>query len=109
MLSYFVRYRATLPDPRAFNEYYETQHASILRGFGNIRSLILHQPAEWMDPFPVVRGGTLLLAQMTFDSAKDLNEALQSNARAKAREDFHRFPKFSGEVTHEAMSRKVIF
>ena len=109
MISYFVRYRGTSPEPRAFVEYYETQHASFLRRFGNIRSLVLHQPAEWADPFPVVRGGTLLLAQMTFDRAKDLNETLQSDARSKAREDFGRFPEFTGEVTHEAMTGKVIF
>jgi|SRR5271166_1391272 len=109
MVSYFVRYRGTSPDPRAFSEYYATQHASILRGFGNIRSLVLHQPAEWADPFPVVRGETLLLAQMAFDSTKDLDEALQLDARRQAREDFLRFPKFVGEVTHEAMSGKVIF
>ena len=26
-----------------------------------------------------------------------------------ARDDFHRFPPFSGEVTHEAMIGKVVF
>ena len=109
MISYFVRYRGTMPDPLAFVRYYETRHASILRGFGNIRSLVLHQPAEWVDPFQVVPGRTLLLAQMTFDSASELNNALQLNARRLAREDFALFPKFEGEVTHEAMSGKVIF
>ena len=109
MISYFVRYRGNSPEPRAFVDYYATQHASYLRQFGNIRSLVLHQPADWVDPFPIVRGGTLLLAQMTFDTAKDLDDALQSKARRLARDDFSRLPEFSGEVTHEAMSGKVIF
>jgi hypothetical protein len=30
-------------------------------------------------------------------------------ARREAREDFHRFPPFEGEVTHEAMTTKVVF
>jgi hypothetical protein len=32
-----------------------------------------------------------------------------SAARGPARGDFHRFPPFSGEVTHKAMIGKVVF
>ena len=53
--------------------------------------------------------GSVLLAQMVFDSPGDLDAALRSPARAQARDDFHRFPPFEGEVTHEAMVGKVIF
>jgi uncharacterized protein (TIGR02118 family) len=109
MMSYFVRYRGASPNPKAFHTYYETQHAEILMKFPNIRSLILHRPAAWTDPFPVRPGGTMLLAQMQFDSADDLDNALRSQARRLARDDFQRFPPFDGEVTHEAMTGKVIF
>ena len=61
------------------------------------------------DPFAVRRGETFLLAQMQFDSAGDLDAALRSEARRRARDDFHRFPPFDGDVTHEAMSSKVAF
>src|SRR5215472_1782525 len=71
MVSYFVRYRGQAADPHAFARYYENEHAGILRGFSNIRSLILHQPTSWNDPFPVHPDGTELLAQMTFNSAAD--------------------------------------
>ena len=73
------------------------------------RSLILHRPVAWADPFPVRPGGTLLLAQMTFDTEADLHAALHSPARREARDDFHRFPPFEGEITHEAMQGKLIF
>ena len=109
MVSYFVRYRGTSPDPEAFRGYYETRHAAILREFTNIRSLILHHPTVWSDPFPVRRGDSVLLAQMQFDSAADLDAALQSRARRLARADFERFPPFDGEVTHEAMVARTIF
>jgi len=109
MMSYFVRYRGASPNPKAFQTYYETQHAEILMKFPNIRSLIVHRPAAWTDPFPVRPGGTMLLAQMQFDSADDLDNALRSQARRLARDDFQRFPPFDGEVTHEAMTGKVIF
>jgi uncharacterized protein (TIGR02118 family) len=109
MVSYFVRYRGASSEPDAFHAYYETQHAALLRQFPHIRSLILHRPVAWTDPFPVRRGETFLLAQMQFDSADDLDAALRSPARRLAREDFQRFPAFNGEVTHEAMIGKAVF
>ena len=109
MVSYFVRYRGSSADPAGFRAYYETRHAALLRGFTGIRSLVLHQPVAWTDPCPVNPAGTFLLAQMTFDTPADLDAALRSPARQEARADFHRFPPFDGEVTHEAMAAKVIF
>ncbi len=109
MVSYFVRYRGQAVDPLAFARYYENEHAQILRRFPGIRALMLHQPVSWTDPFPVRPDGSELLAQMTFDSIADLDAALNSDARCEARADFARFPAFTGEVTHQAMSGKVIF
>jgi uncharacterized protein (TIGR02118 family) len=109
MLSYFVRYRGSSSNPEGFAGHYETTHAEILRRFPGIRSLIVHRPADWTDPFPVTRGETFFLAQMAFDSLGDLDLALRSSARREARDDFHRFPPFDGEITHEAMHGKVIF
>ncbi len=109
MISYFVRYRGTSPDPVRFNDYYETKHAPILRQFSDIQSLILHRPVKWVDPYPVRPGGTMLLAQMVFDSSAALDAALQSDARQRARDDFQNFPSFEGDVAHEAMVAKVVF
>ena len=109
MVSYFVRYRGSSSDMEAFQAHYETRHATILRQFPHIRSLILHRPAPWTDPFPVRRGESMLLAQMKFESSADLDAALHSEARRRARDDFHHFPPFDGDVSHEAMAAKVIF
>jgi uncharacterized protein (TIGR02118 family) len=109
MVSYFVRYRGAAKDPGAFHAYYKDHHAPVLGEFPRIRSLVLHSPAVARDPFPVHPGDTFLLAQMQFDSAADLDAALRSPARQKAREDFLHFPPFTGEITHEAMFAKVIF
>ena len=109
MVSYFVRYRGAASDPAAFLRYYEAHHAAILREFPGIRSLTLHRPISCNDPFPVRAGGSALLAQMQFDSGADLNAALKSSARRLARDDFHHFPAFDGEVTHEAMIGTVVF
>jgi uncharacterized protein (TIGR02118 family) len=109
MVSYFVRYRGVAADPAGFFDYYSGRHAAILKRFPGIRSLILHAPQPWTDPFPVNPGGSVLLAQMTFDHAQALDTALRSEARREAREDFSHFPAFEGEVTHQAMKSKVIF
>lgn len=109
MVSYFVRYRGSSSDPAGFAAYYREQHAAILRDFPGIGQLILHTPVAFHDPFPVRPAGTMLLAQMTFDSASALDAALRSEARKLAREDFAHFPAFDGEVTHEALKAEVIF
>jgi uncharacterized protein (TIGR02118 family) len=109
MVSYFVRYCGSAVRPEEFRRYYETRHAAILRQFPNIRSLIVHEPSTWSDPFPVRRADSFLLAQMVFEHASDLDAALRSPARRQARDDFARFPPFDGEVTHEAMIGKVMF
>ena len=108
MVSYFVRYRGSAADPSAFTSYYAEKHAAILKRFPGLRSLILHMPAAWNDPFPVNPGGSLLLTQMVFDNPQALDAALRSEARTEARADFSRFPQFQGEVTHEAMTARPI-
>lgn len=107
-VSYFVRYSGRAADPEGFLKYYETAHSSVLWRMPGLRSLRLHVAEPWKDPFPVTAGGDLLLAQMEFDDIDALNAALASPARAEAREDFVRFPKFDGEVRHQAMLTRRI-
>ncbi|MCZ7564022.1 MAG: hypothetical protein M5U08_09665 [Burkholderiales bacterium] len=52
----------------------------------------------------MTHGDAALLVQMTFDSAAELDAALASAARAEARVDFSRFPRFDGRVTHQAFT-----
>jgi uncharacterized protein (TIGR02118 family) len=109
MVSYFVRYRGSAADPAGFAAYYQDNHSGILKRFPGIQSLVLHMPVRVIDPFPVRPAGSMLLAQMVFDSPAALDAALQSDARKEARDDFHHFPTFEGEVSHEALIGKVIF
>lgn len=107
-VSYFVRYRGEAENPKAFTDFYRRSHAPLLWKFPGLRDLVLHHRTEFSDPFPVNPGGDLVLAQMVFDTAEDLNRALASEARAAARDDFARFPDFTGEVTHQAMRAEAI-
>jgi hypothetical protein len=109
MISYFVRYRSSAADPAVFVEYYATRHAAIPKQFAGIRTLSLYEPTVWNDPFPVRPDGTALLAQMTFDISADLERTLHFEARRRAREDFGRFPPFSGDASsHERQDRLLM-
>lgn len=107
--SYIVRYQGTAADKAGFLTHYREKHAPILQQFPGIGSLVLHQGADFSDPFPVNPGGNLLIAEMTFDDLPALNAALASSARAEARDDFGNFPSFDGEVTHQAFVSERIF
>jgi len=108
-VSYFVSYVGTSADGSAFHQRYLDRHAPILRDMPGIASLVLHRPVAWHDPFPVNPAGIHLLAQMVFPSPAALEAALQSEARRRAREDFARFPPFTGTVLHQAMQSQTVF
>lgn len=102
-VTYFIRYRG-LPQPQDdFVTYYRNRHAKILGQMPAIRRLVLHMPTTWRDPFPVQPDGTDFLAEMTFSSAKEFATAVQSQARALARDDLANLPHGSAAVTHQAM------
>jgi hypothetical protein len=68
-----------------------------------IRRHILHVPTSWRDPFPVQPDGTDFLAEMTFADAAAFKIAVESRARAVARDDLANLPRGSAAVTHQAM------
>jgi uncharacterized protein (TIGR02118 family) len=108
-VSYFVRYEGQAESPEAFLSHYRDHHVPILARFPGIRRIILHTPTAWHDPFPVKPDRFALIAQMIFDTADDLDKALQSEARATAREDFASFPPFHGLVCHQAAVSQEVF
>lgn len=106
--SYFVLYSGQPDDQVAFIERYRTVHAPILSRWPGIRGVALHTPVAWTDPHPVRASGLTLAAQMTFDDLEALQRALASPERAAARDDFHRFPPFPGDVFHQAMRTECL-
>lgn len=102
-VTYFVRYRG-LPQPQDdFNTYYRTKHSELLKQMTGIRRLVLHVPTTWRDPFPVTPDGTDFLAEMTFADAAAFKIAVESRARAIARDDLANLPRGGAAVTHQAM------
>lgn len=108
-VSYFVRYEGQAEDAEAFLARYREKHAAILVRLPGIRRIVLHTPVAWHDPFPVNPDRFALLAQMEFETQEDLDRALQSQARASARDDFANFPPFHGVVYHQAVFSQEVF
>ena len=108
-VSYFVRYEGEAENQEAFLARYRDRHAPILARFPGIRRIVLHTPIDWQDPFLVKPDRFALVAQMIFDTKEDLDKALQSEARAAAREDYSEFPPFRGVVYHQAAISEEVF
>jgi uncharacterized protein (TIGR02118 family) len=108
-VSYFVRYEGRAPNLEAFLSYYRQHHVPILGSMPGLERIVLHAPVESRDPFPVTPDCFLFIVQMIFGSREDLDRALESGARALAREDARNFPPFEGTVYHQAALSEEIF
>jgi uncharacterized protein (TIGR02118 family) len=108
-ICYFVQYRRPADDEAAFVDFYRRSHVPLLAEFPGIRELAVFTPVDWRDR-PFVTRADLLLANLTaFDSEADFRAALASDARRRVREDFARFPRFTGRCFHTAMRRTFAF
>jgi uncharacterized protein (TIGR02118 family) len=74
-------------DPEAFDAHYRDVHTGIVERYPNLRNVRLTKPvgvAGRPAPFH-------LMAEMSFDSAADLDEALMSEAGADSARDLRNF------------------
>lgn len=104
-LSYVVRYHRPAEDEAAFVSFYVANHPPLLGKLPGIRNVMCYLPLSWRDPTPIARADYMLGNEVVFDSLDALDASLKSDVRHELREDFHRFPKFTGRNTHFAMRR----
>lgn len=107
-VSYFVFYRGQAEKPEAFIDHYRNIHVPILSTWPGIESIRLHTPLDWSDTHPVRKAGIALAAEMTFRTVVEFQQALRSEERMAARRDFKRFPRFVGDVFHQAMASEKL-
>lgn len=105
---YHVQYHRPAPDEAAFVAYYRAHHPPILAQFPGIRTVAVYTPLDWNDAPFVIRNDLMLINEVAFDSTEALSAALSSDVRLRAREDYHRFPRFDGPVSHTPMFRHVV-
>lgn len=93
-VSYFVCYRGKADDPEAFVSYYRDAHLPLVRKFPGVKSVELHVAADDDAPF-------LLVLQLVFLSRQELDAALASPERQRAKADMRNFPPFHGEILRQ--------
>jgi uncharacterized protein (TIGR02118 family) len=76
-------------DPSAFDAHYRDVHAPIVRRYPNLRGLRLTR-ADGLGGRPAA---FYLMAEMTFDSRADLDEALASEAGRESGRDLRGFAR----------------
>lgn len=102
-VTYCVFYQGEAENKEAFIEHYRHTHVPILKQLPGIQSISLLVPEACEDPYPIQPGNFVLIAQMLFNSVEELERALGSEARKRARQDFVEFLPFEGKIWHQAM------
>ncbi|MBT3788883.1 MAG: hypothetical protein HN725_00610 [Alphaproteobacteria bacterium] len=108
-LSYVVRYFRPAENEKEFTDFYVSHHPQVEAKFPNIRNIYCYLPVPWQNPTTVPVEDCMIGNEVVFDSLDGFNAAMKSDVRLLMREDFARFPPFSGPTTHFAMLRKRVF
>lgn len=107
--TYLVGYEGPAEDPDAWLRHYLDTHARHLTGLPAVRAVEVYTRLDWCSGLPWLRSTHMQRNKVVFDSPAALTAALNSPLRARMREDFLRFPRFGGGVSHHAMGTTVAF
>jgi uncharacterized protein (TIGR02118 family) len=102
--TYLVAYEGPAEDEAAWQAHYLAHHPPIMARLPGIRELEVSLPLEWRCPPRLERVRHMQRNKVAFDSAEALEAALASPVRAEMRKDYAQLPRFSGRVTHYAMT-----
>lgn len=106
--TYLVAYEGPAEDPNAWHGFYLAHHPAIMATMPGVREVEVCTRVDWVSFLPWQRADHMQRNKVAFDSAQALTAALNSPVRKAMREDYGKFPAFSGKVTHFPMSTLVI-
>jgi len=106
--TYLVSYEGEAEDLNAWHAHYLDSHTRHMTAFPGIRELEIYTRLDWMSLQPWMRENFMQRNKVVFDSTHALQDALHSPVRHAMREDFKRFPKFTGPNNHFAMATRVV-
>ncbi len=106
--SYVVRYHRPAEDEAAFVANYLATHPQTQGDLPGIRSIMCYLP---LDDLRAKANGLAVADYMignevVFDDIDSFNAAMASPVREELRAHFRAFPRFSGAVTHDPMTRR---
>lgn len=106
--TYLVSYEGEAEDLNAWHAHYIESHTGHMAMFPGIRELEIYTRLDWVSLQPWTRQNFMQRNKVVFDSTDALQGALHSSVRHEMREDFKRFPKFTGPNNHFAMATRVV-
>ena len=101
--TYLVAYEGVAEDLNAWHAHYIAHHPPIMARFPGIRQIEICTRIDWVGFLPWPRVDHMQRNKVVFDSTAALTTALNSPVRHELRDDFKRFPPFTGPNTHFAM------
>ncbi len=106
--SYLVAYEGTADDLPAWLAHYIDDHPPIMARFPGIRQLEVYTCIDWCGGLACPRVAHMQRNKVVFDSPAALTAALNSPVRHEMRAAFHRFPSFTGPITHFPMATRTV-
>jgi hypothetical protein len=101
--SYLVHYPGEAEDLNEWHRHYLEHHPPIMRTFPNVRQIEVYTRIDWIDQLASQRVDYMQRNKLVFDNPEALANALSSDVIRRMREDFVRFPPFSGGNKHFPM------
>jgi len=102
--TYLVGYEGPAEDLNAWLAHYIDNHPPLMARMPGIRELEICTRIDWCTFLPWRRDPCMQRNKVVFDSVQALTEAVRSPIRHEMREDYNRFPPFSGKVFHYPMA-----
>ena len=106
--TYLVAYEGPAENLPAWLAHYIADHPPIMTRFPGVRQMEIYTCIDWCGGLPWPRVAHMQRNKVVFDNQAALTAALNSPVRHEMRAAFHRFPPFSGPVTHFPMETVTV-
>lgn len=106
--TYLVGYEGPAEDLNAWLAHYIDNHPPLMARMQGIRELEICTRIDWCSFLPWRRDPCMQRNKVVFDSVQALTDAVNSPIRREMREDYNRFPPFSGKVFHYPMATREL-
>jgi hypothetical protein len=106
--TYLVEYPGHAEDLNAWLWYYIGHHPQLMAQFAGIREIEICTRIDWCGFLPWPRANVMQRNKVVFDTPEALTASLNSPVRHAMREDFHKFPPFTGGNLHYPMITREV-
>jgi hypothetical protein len=106
--TFLVSYEGEAEDLNAWLGHYLATHSTYLAKLPGIRELEVYTRLDWVSARAYPRVNFMQRNKVAFDSPEALTAALRSQIRNELRDDYQKFPPFTGPVNHFAMATRMV-